>query len=97
MNDGDCGCDGDDGDHGVDAKKDAIKDALQRARAVAAAKAKIENAHGVPTQVAGVGPFGLPSGVRVLGVNVPTIAILAVAAVLVLTGTALVVHFVRRG
>lgn len=77
------------------ATKARLKEAAQKK---AAQNTEIARNNGtLPTQVAGTGPFGLPSSVSVIGVNVPTILILGAAGVMILAAIALVVHNVRKG
>jgi len=67
----------------------------QRQLASATLAAQKLQANANTTTVVGTGPFGLPTAVTLFGVQIPTLAILAVAAVVVMTGAALAVHAAR--
>ncbi len=75
-------------------KAKAVSDTKKAA--LAAQKAAAASQAGVTHQVAGTGPFGLPPSVSILGLNVPTLALVAVGGALLLALAALAVHAFRK-
>ena len=71
---------------------DAKKAQLAQAQAAANQIAASQRAGGPPVQVSGTGPLGLPPSVSILGLNVPTLAVVAVVGAVVLALAAMAVH-----